>query len=132
VVKASSLVSVAVIATVAACGSGNAPHGRVADCGTISYRGDFVAGGEAAAHVSAACFVRAVHACTAARLQVNVMGVDTGTTKLLTVRRARHHTCVTSVTDTSFVLTQRTRRHEVCDSVAAAVDGVVLSNCHRK
>ena len=86
-------------------------------------------GGAANARNSAECFVRAVHACHAARLQLHFMGVDSGTTQVLTVRRASRHTCATAVAITSFVLTRTTKRHEVCATAVAAADGVDLSDC---
>ena len=121
----------ALLGAIAACGSsGGAPQGAVTDCGTIAYRGGRAVDGATAEHNAAQCFVTAVHSCHAARLQLNVMGVDTGTTEVLTVRRASHHSCVTAVADTSSVLGRGdTHRHQVCRTATVDVDGVDLSDC---
>src|SRR3954469_20287363 len=110
---ASGAVLAVVLAATGACGSSSdAPGGAVADCGTITYRGGHAADGAASARVAAQCFVTAVHACHAAHLRLNFMGVDTGTTDVLTVRRAEHRACATSVAATAHVLGRsNTHRH---------------------
>jgi hypothetical protein len=79
--------------------------------------------------VAAGCFVAAVQACHAARLELDSHGVDTGDEWVLTVRRVSGRRCVTSVAITSFVLTQTTHRHRVCSRVSVAADGIDLSGC---
>jgi len=126
----SALGVVAALAVTAACGSGSgAPAGAATDCGQITYRGGQLSTGSPAAQSSAQCFVTALHVCHAARLELDSNGVDTGTSMLLTVRRAARHTCVTAVATTSFVLTGTTHRHEVCEDASVAADGIDLSGC---
>ena len=127
------LAAAVLLATIGACGSSGAPRGAVTDCGSIRYQGSsaFVRGDATAAHDSAVCFVSAVHSCHAARLELDVMGVDTGAQEVLTVRRAAHLRCVTAVADSSSVLGITTNRHEVCRTVTAESDGVATSDCKR-
>jgi len=118
------------LALTAACGSGSgAPAGAATDCGQIAYRGAELSTATPAAQSGAQCFVTALHACHAARLELDSHGVDTGTEMLLTVRRAARHRCVTAVATTSFVLTRTTHRHEVCEDASVAADGIDLSGC---
>jgi len=126
----STLGVVAALAVTAGCGSGSgAPAGAATDCGHITYRGGQLSTASPAAQSGAQCFVTALHACHAARLELDSNGVDTGTSMVLTVRRAAQHRCVTAVATTSFVLTQTTHRHEVCEDASVAADGIDLSGC---
>lgn len=62
--------------------TGSTPGLQITDCGTATARGtDLVVSGAQALH----CFVDALHACTAARVQLNTLGVDTGTEHHLTI-----------------------------------------------
>jgi hypothetical protein len=125
-----ALTTTSLLALTAACGSGaGAPSGAVTDCGRIAYRGAYLPAGTPAAQSGARCFVAAVHACRAARLELDHSGVDTGFDQVLTVRRASGGTCVTALATTSSVLTRTTHRHEVCREASVVTDGVALSEC---
>lgn len=80
---------------------------------------------------AATCFVAAVRACHAARMQVIEMGVDTGVSTVFTVRRAPGHGCVTSVVARSYVLTKSTLHRQICRDVSVGSDGLVVAACRR-
>ena len=132
-VRPSLLAGAVLLAALGGCGAGGAPSGAVTGCGSIRYLGSSanLRSDATAAHDSAICFVEAVRSCHAARLELDVMGVDTGAQEVLTVRRAAHHACVMAVADSSFVLGKTTRRHEVCRAITVASDGVSTSDCKR-